>query len=69
MGSALMPIEGLFLLPASTQARIILKRIRRNKVSVRKKQLRHGYDRGDLVELSFVKHNVLQRRVSVLANF
>ena len=30
MGSALMPIEGLFLLPASIQAQIIVKGIRRN---------------------------------------
>ena len=31
MGSALMPIEGLFLLPASIQAQIIVKEIRRNE--------------------------------------
>ena len=31
MGSALMPIEGLFLLPASIQAKIIVKGIRRNE--------------------------------------
>ena len=31
MGSALMPIEGLFLLPASIQAQIIEKEIRRNE--------------------------------------
>ena len=31
MGSALMPIEGLFLLPASIQAQIIVKGIRRNE--------------------------------------
>ena len=45
MGSALMPIEGLFLLPASIQAQIILKRIRRNETAAiktaRKKPLRH----------------------------
>ena len=62
MGSALMPIEGLFLLPGSIQAQTILKGMRRNETAtiktVRKKQLRHGCDRGDLVELSFVKHNV-----------
>ena len=39
-----------------------------NKDSVRKKPLRHGCDWGDLVELSFVKHNVWQRRVSKLLN-
>ena len=45
MGSALMPIERLFLLPASIQAQIIVKGIRRNETatikSVRKKPLRH----------------------------
>ena len=36
MGSALMPIEGLFLLPASIQAQIIVKGIRRNaKATIR----------------------------------
>ena len=30
MGSALMPIEGLFLLPPSIQAQVIVKGIRRN---------------------------------------
>ena len=63
MGSTLMPIEGLFLLPASIQAQIIVKGIRRNETAtietVRKKPLRHGCDWGDLVELSFVKQNVL----------
>ena len=49
MGSALMPIEGLFLLPASIQAQIIVKGIRRNETAtitetVRKKPLRHGRD-------------------------
>ena len=33
MGSALMLIEGLFLLPASIQARIIVKGIRRNETA------------------------------------
>ena len=37
-----------------------------NEDYVRKKPLRHGCDRGDLVELSFAKHNVLQRCVSKL---
>ena len=50
----LMPIEGLFLLLASIQAQIIVKGIRRNETAtietVRKKPLRHGCDRGDLVE-------------------
>ena len=45
MGSALMPIEGLFLLLASIQAQIIVKGIRRNETetmkTVRKKLLRH----------------------------
>ena len=72
MGSALMPTEGLFLLPASIQAQIIVKEIRRNETAtietVRKKPLRHGCYWGDLVELSFVKQNVLQRRVSKLLN-
>ena len=44
----LMPVEGLFLLPASIQAKIIVKRIRRNETAtietVRKKPLRHGCD-------------------------
>ena len=31
MGSVLMPIEDLFLLPASIQAQIIVKEIRRNE--------------------------------------
>ena len=72
MGSTLMPIEGLFLLPASIQAQIIVKGIRRNETAttetVRKKPSRHGCDWGDLVELSFVKQNVLQQRVSKLLN-
>ena len=33
-----------------------------NKDSVRKKQLRLGCNRRDLVKLSFVRHNALQRR-------
>ena len=70
MGSALMPIEGLFLLPASIQAQIIVKGIRRNETAtietVRKKPLRRGCDWGDLVELSFVKQTVLQRCICKL---
>ena len=120
MGSVFMPIEGLFLLPASIEAQIIVKGIRRNETvaieivrkkslrhwmwlrrscgiklreaecfcndalvnfyfkwtslrpatieTVRKKQLRHGCDWGDLVGLNFVKKNVLQRRVGKLLN-
>ena len=72
MGSALMPIEGLFLLLASIQAQIIVKGIRRNETAtiktVRKKPLRHGCDWEDLVKLSFLKQNVLQRRISKLLN-
>ena len=45
MGSALVPIEGLFLLLASIQAQIIVKGIHRNETAtiktVRKKALRH----------------------------
>ena len=45
MGSALMPIEGLFLLLASIQPQIIVKGIRRNEIAtintVRKKPLRN----------------------------
>ena len=45
MESALMPSEGLFLLPASIQAQITVKGIRRNETAatktVRKKPLRH----------------------------
>ena len=45
MGSALMPIEGIFLLLASIQAQITVKGIRRNETvtikTVRKKSLRH----------------------------
>ena len=45
MAGALMPIEGLFLLPASIQAQIIVKGIQRNETAttktVRKKPLRH----------------------------
>ena len=48
MGSALMAIEGLFPLPSSIQAKIIVKGIRRNETAtietVRKKPLRHGCD-------------------------
>ena len=33
MGSALMPIEGLFLLPASIQAQVIMKETRRNETA------------------------------------
>ena len=44
MGSAFMPIEGLFLLPASIRVQIIVKRIRRNETAtietVKKKPLR-----------------------------
>ena len=70
MGSALMPIECSFLQPASIQAQIIVKGISRNETetirTVRKKPLRHWWDWGDLVELSFEKQNVLQRRVCKL---
>ena len=55
MGSSFMAIEGLFLLPASIQAQIIVKEIRRNETvtieTVRKKPLRHGCDSGDLVSV------------------
>ena len=65
MGSALMPIEGLFLLLASIQAQIIVKGIRRNETATikteRKKPLRHWCGWGDLVQLSFVKQNLLQQ--------
>ena len=46
MGSALIPMEGLFLLPASLQAQIIVKGIRRNETAtiIRNKPLRHGCD-------------------------
>ena len=47
MGSALMSIEGLFLLPASIQAQIIVKGIRRNETAtktVRKKPFGHRCD-------------------------
>ena len=39
-----------------------------SKDYVRKKPWRHGCDWGDLVELSFANHNVLQRCVSKLLN-
>ena len=70
MGSAFTPIEGLFLLPASIQAQIIVKGIRRNDSNNRdcKKETIETCDWIDLVELSFVKQNVLQRRVSKLLN-
>ena len=72
MGSALMPIEGLLFLPASIQAQVIVKGIRGNETAtiktVRKKPLRHWCDWGDLLKLSFVKHNVLQRHVRKLLN-
>ena len=55
MGIALMPIEGLFLPPASIQAQIIVKGIRRNETAtigtVRKKPLRHGTIRRLWLEL------------------
>ena len=45
MGSPLVPIEGLFLVPASIQAQIVVKGIRRNETAtiktVRKKPLGH----------------------------
>ena len=48
MGITLMPIEGLFLLPASIQPQIIVKGIRRNETAtietVRKKPFRLGCD-------------------------
>ena len=72
MGRALMPIEGLFLLLASIQAQIIVKGIRRNETAtiktVRKKPLRHWCGWGDLVQLSFVKQNLLQQRLGKLLN-
>ena len=47
-GSVFMPIEGLFLLPASIEAQIIVKGICRNETAtvetVRKKPLRYGCD-------------------------
>ena len=59
-------------LPASVQAQVILKGIRRNETAriktVRKKPLRHRCDWGDLVKLSILKQNVLQRSVSKLLN-
>ena len=70
IGSTMMPTEGLFLLLAFIQAQIIVKGIRRNETAtmktVRKKPLRHWCNWGDFVEGSFVKQNVLQRRVSKL---
>ena len=67
-----MLIEGLFLLLASIQAQIIVKGIRRNETAtietVRKKPLGHWCGLGDLVQLSFVKQNVLLQRVSKLLN-
>ena len=72
IGSTMMPTEGLFLLLASIQAQIIVKGIRRNETAtmktVRKKPLRHWCNWGDFVEGSFVKQNVLPRRVSKLSN-
>ena len=48
MGIASMPIESLFLLPASIQAQIIVKGICKNETAtvetVRKKPLRYGCD-------------------------
>ena len=48
MGIASMPIESLFLLPASIQAQIIVKGTCRNETAtvetVRKKPLRYGCD-------------------------
>ena len=54
MGSSFMAIEGLFLLPASIQAQIIVKEIRRNEtatIETVRKKLRHGCDSGDLVSV------------------
>ena len=72
IGSTMMPTEGLFLLLAFIQAQIIVKGIRRNETAtmktVRKKPLRHWCNWGDFVEGSFVKQNVLPRRVSKLSN-
>ena len=60
---------------ASIQAQIIVKGTRRNETAtiktVRKKPLKRWCDscqRGDFVELSFVKQNVLQRCASKLLN-
>ena len=65
MGSTLMLIEGLFLLPASIQAQIIVKGVCRNETAtiktVRKKPFRRWCDWRDLEEWSFLKQNVLQR--------
>ena len=63
-GSPLMLIDGfLFLLPASIQAQIIVKGIRRNKTAAIETVRKPGSGWGDLVELSFVKQNVLQVRL------
>ena len=62
-GSALMPVEGLFLSPSfhkssDNRERNTQKWNGKNKDYVRKKPLRHGCDWGDVVELRFVKQNV-----------
>ena len=74
IGSALMPIEGLFLLLASIQAQIIVKGITQKWNSNNKDCKKETIEtlmwlrRSCTVELSFVKQNVLQRGVSKLLN-
>ena len=63
-----MKVERLFFPPADHTAQIILKAVRRNKIAAIKTTKKETIEtcmdaiEESLVELSFVKHNVLQPR-------
>ena len=65
-----MNVERLFLPPADHTAQIIVKGVRRNKIAAIKTTKKETIEtcmdaiEESLVELSFVKHNVLQLRAS-----
>ena len=69
-GNALMNVERLFFPPADHTAQIIVKGVRRNKIAAIKTTKKETIEtcldaiEESLVELSFVKHNVLQLRAS-----
>ena len=65
-----MTVEGLFLPPADHTPQIIVKGVRSNKIAAIKTTKKETIEacmdaiEESLVELSFVKHNVLQPRAS-----
>ena len=65
-----MTVEGLFLPPADHTAQIIVKEVPRNKIAAIKTTKKETIEacmdaiEESLLELSLVKHNVLQPRAS-----